>query len=63
VNNLALFICGLAITLLSGLGVIVYMASLGYDKKKKTVESDEVKKLEIKEPSVMDSFVGIPSAS
>jgi hypothetical protein len=41
VNNLALFICGLAITLFSGLGVIVYTVSLGYSKpKEKKFEHD-----------------------
>jgi hypothetical protein len=42
VNNLALFICGLAITLFSGLGIIVYTVSLGYNQndKKKFIEPD-----------------------
>jgi hypothetical protein len=33
-DNLVLFICGLAVTLLSGMGILVYMVSLGYEKKK-----------------------------
>ena len=32
-NNFALFACGLAVTLISGLGVLVYMVSLGYKKQ------------------------------
>jgi hypothetical protein len=39
VNNIALFVCGLAVTLLSGMGVLVYMVSVGY-RKKKPIEVD-----------------------
>ena len=68
-NNLALFVCGLAVTLLSGMGVLVYMVSVGYeDKKKKPVEVDAdlgaVETPSVKKTaSSMDSFVGIPSVS
>jgi len=33
-DNLVLFICGLAVTLLSGMGILVYMVSVGYEKTK-----------------------------
>ena len=69
-NNFALFICGLVVTLLSGMGILVYMVSIGYEqKKKKTVEVDAdlgatltvgVKKAP--DPN-MESFAGIPSVS
>ena len=41
-NNFALFICGIAVTLLSGMGVLVYTISLGYqdNKKRKPIEAD-----------------------
>lgn len=40
-NNFALFICGAIVALISGLGIIIYTVSLGYDKKeKKSVEFD-----------------------
>lgn len=29
-DNFALFICGIAITLVSGMGVLVYMVNVGY---------------------------------
>lgn len=35
-NNIALFVCGLAITLLSGMGVLVYCVTLGYKKPDKS---------------------------
>jgi hypothetical protein len=70
VNNLALFVSGLVVTLLSGMGVLVYMVSLGYEqKKKKTVEVDvdlgAIEKIIVKkvEEANVDSFAGIPSVS
>jgi hypothetical protein len=33
-DNLVLFICGLAVTLMSGMGILVYMVSVGYEKDK-----------------------------
>ncbi len=33
-NNFVLFVCGLVITLMSGMGILVYMVALGYEKKK-----------------------------
>ncbi len=69
-NNLALFVSGLVVTLLSGMGVLVYMVSLGYEqKKKKTVEVDvdlgAIEKIIVKkvEEANVDSFAGIPSVS
>jgi hypothetical protein len=39
--NIALFVCGLIVTLVSGMGVLIYMTSLGYKEKKKyPVEPD-----------------------
>jgi hypothetical protein len=38
-DNLVLFVCGLAVTLMSGMGILVYMVSVGYEKK----QSDEDK--------------------
>jgi hypothetical protein len=32
-NNFALFICGIIVTLMCGMGVLVYMVSLGYKKQ------------------------------
>lgn len=32
-DNIALFVCGLAITLMSGMGILVYMVFVGYEKK------------------------------
>lgn len=60
-----LFICGVAITLISAMGVLVYMVSLGYQqtpKRKKPVTTlSEMPIEEIKKS--MESFVDIPSVS
>ncbi len=34
-DNFVLFICGITITLISGLGVIVYMVNVGYKQTPK----------------------------
>ena len=43
-NNFALFVCGLAITLLSGFGIAVWSVSLAYKggEKKKPIKTDAV---------------------
>lgn len=61
-NNIALFICGLAVTLLSAMGVLVYMVSLGYENEKKSAETEPSTDATV-EKSIMDSFVEIPSVS
>ena len=67
-DNLALFIFGIAITGISGMGVVVYMASLGYQRNEKKpappaeVDAD-LGASDIVKKSIMDSFVGIPSVS
>jgi hypothetical protein len=64
-DNFMLFICGVAITLISAMGVLVYMVSLGYQqtpKRKLPVWTlSETPKEEIKKS--MESFVDIPSVS
>jgi hypothetical protein len=60
-DNFALFICGIAITLISGMGVLVYMVSLGYKQTPK-VKLPEIA-ITLKENKSMDSFVDIPSVS
>ena len=66
--NLLLFGAGLIVTLVSGMGILIYMTSLGYKEKKKHLAEPEThsgshqideKKVE----SLMDSFVHIPSVS
>jgi hypothetical protein len=65
-NNFALFICGTVIALISGMGVLVYFASLGYKKnlesilEKTVMEKAVVKSVDLNE---QDSMVEIPSAS
>jgi hypothetical protein len=75
-DNIILFVCGLAVTLLSGMGVLVYMVHVGYEHQKETTERKKAEELRVKEkvdadlggvepgknPN-MDSFVGIPSVS
>jgi hypothetical protein len=40
-DNLALFVFGLVVTLTSGMGILVYIVSVGYeDRTKKPVEFD-----------------------
>ena len=57
-----LFICGVAITLISAMGVLVYMVSLGYKQTpKRKLQIAEISKEEIKKS--MESFVDIPSVS
>jgi hypothetical protein len=34
-DNFLLFICGITITLISGMGVLVYMVNLGYKQRLK----------------------------
>lgn len=35
-DNFVLFICGITITLISGMGVLVYMVSVGYKQNPNT---------------------------
>lgn len=69
-NNFALFACGLVVTLVSGMGVLVYMVTLSYDQKegRKARPPEPDIDLGVVEPknikkSPLDSFVGIPSVS
>jgi hypothetical protein len=61
-DNFMLFICGITITLISGMGVLVYMVNLGYQQRPKPklpvveIPIEEIKKS-------MESFVDIPSVS
>ena len=41
-NNLVLFVFGLAVTLMSGMGILVYTVSLGYEKPPKTKENFDI---------------------
>ena len=34
-DNFVLFICGITITLISGMGVLVYMVNMGYKQRPK----------------------------
>ena len=57
-----LFICGISITLISGMGVLVYMVNLGYQQRPKPkLQVAEIPIEEIKKS--MESFVDIPSVS
>jgi hypothetical protein len=59
-DNFALFVCGIAITLISTMGVLVYMVSVGYK------QTPKVKLPEIAIPvenKSTNSFVDIPSVS
>jgi hypothetical protein len=61
-DNFVLFICGIAITLISGMGVLVYMVSLGYKQITKVKLPEitlEIPMEEIKKP--MESFVDTPT--
>ena len=60
-DNFMLFICGIAITLISGMGVLVYMVSLGYKQTPK-VKLPEIA-IPVEEDKSMESFAGIPSVS
>lgn len=48
-DNLVLFVCGLAVTLMSGMGILVYMVSVGYEDKKKTLERKKTNEDRLKE--------------
>jgi len=57
-----LFICGITITLISAMGVLVYMVNLGYQQTpKRKLQIAEISKEEIKKS--MESFVDITSVS
>jgi di/tripeptidase len=61
-DNFLLFICGLAISLISAMGVLVYMASLGYERNHSKKEAVEA----IAEPNKViepDEVLEIPSVS
>jgi len=61
-DNFVLFICGITITLISAMGVLVYMVNLGYQQTpKRKLQIAEISKEEIKKS--MESFVDIPSVS
>jgi hypothetical protein len=53
-SNFALFACGIVVTLMSGMGVLVYMVSLGYKKQQVKVIPKFIEPL---------SSVQIPSVS
>jgi hypothetical protein len=69
-----LFVCGLAVTLLSAMGILVYMVHLGY-KYEEELKEKKMNEFRVKakvdadlgaveaEKKNMDSFVGIPSVS
>lgn len=72
-NNFALFACGLVVTLMSGMGVLVYIVTASYQKeeekrRRRKIETDAA----LATTSAvdlgainksLDSFVGIPSVS
>jgi hypothetical protein len=58
-DNFLLFICGLAISLISAMGILVYMASLGY-KRNREKEVDAIAEPKVIEP---DGVLEIPSVS
>jgi hypothetical protein len=61
-DNFVLFICGITITLISAMGVLVYMVNLGYQQTpKRKLQIAEISNEEIKKS--MESFVDIPSVS
>ena len=69
-DNLVLFICGLAVTLMSVMGILVYMVSVGYEgQNKKPIEVDADLRAtpapvpEVKTAPEPVSIVGIPSVS
>lgn len=68
-DNLVLFVCGLAVTLMSGMGILVYMAHLGYEHEKENKERKRADEARLKEKvdadlgANADSFAGIPSVS
>lgn len=40
-SNFTLFVCGLAITLISGMGVAISQVNMGYEKIKRTKKTSE----------------------
>lgn len=48
-DNIALFGCGLAVTLMSGMGILVYMVHVGYEDKRKALEQKKKNEDRIKE--------------
>jgi len=68
-DNIILFVCGLAVTLLSAMGVLVYMVHVGYEHEKETTERKKANEARVKAKvdadlgANVDSFVGIPSVS
>jgi len=54
-NNFALFACGLVVTLMSGMGILVYMVSLGYKKQKFKVVPEFVEPPSVQIPSVFNN--------
>jgi hypothetical protein len=62
-DNFVLFICGITITLISGMGVLVYMVNLGYKQTPKGKLPEISVEIPVEENKSMDSFVDIPSVS
>ena len=48
-NNFALFVCGLVVTLMSAMGILVYMVHLGYEEKKETTRRKKTNEDRLKE--------------
>jgi hypothetical protein len=42
-NNFPLFICGLAVTFISAIGIAVHMINLGYEEEKKYLKEKKKK--------------------
>ena len=59
-SNFALFACGVVVALMCGMGVLVYMVSLGYKKEQVKVKKEQVKVI----PKFIEPLsVQIPSPS
>jgi hypothetical protein len=70
VNNIVLLVCGVAVTLISGVGVLLHMVNLGYKHQEEILKNEKIKEVDAKIDADLgaivgkkESFVEIPSVS
>jgi hypothetical protein len=57
VNNIILFVCGISVTLMCGMGVLVYMVHLGYKHEEEKIKEKKMNEFRVK--AKIDADLGV----
>ena len=57
-NNIVLLVCGVAVALISGMGVILHMVNLGYKHQEEMFKNEKRKEIEAKIDADLGAIVG-----